>query len=447
LSALGGTRIVYGALVHGDIDVYAEYTGTLTAEVFAGTPEGALPAALAQGGVRMSPPLGFEDSYAIGMREDVAARLGIRTLSDLARHPELPLGFSNEFMDRGDGWPSLARGYGMHSTDVRGLDHELAYRGLEQGSLAATDLYTTDPEIIRGHLRVLEDDLHHFPRYEAIFLYRSDLASRLPALERVLATLAGRISQSQMARLNAAVTIDRRSERQVASEFAANELGTGATMPAAPAERRLARVLRHGREHLLLVAISLTMAILCAVPLGIVAAASPLAARVILAAVGFLQTLPSLALLVFMIPLLGIGTAPALVALFLYSLLPIVRNTYAGLLAVPPALGEAARALGLPSRARLRLIELPMASREILAGIKTAAVINVGTATLGALIGAGGYGQPIFAGVRLNNMALILEGAIPAALLALAVQGAFDLAERVFVPRGLRVERDVLGRS
>jgi osmoprotectant transport system permease protein len=157
----------------------------------------------------------------------------------------------------------------------------------------------------------------------------------------------------------------------------------------------------------------------------------------VLAGAGLIQTIPSLALLVFMIPLLGLGAPSAIAALFLYSLLPIIRNTYAGLLGIPLNIRESAEALGLAPMARLRLIELPLASRTILAGIKTAAVINVGTATLGGLIGAGGFGQLIFSGIRKDDNALTLEGAIPAALLALAVLGLFELAERFFVPRGL----------
>ena len=137
----------------------------------------------------------------------------------------------------------------------------------------------------------------------------------------------------------------------------------------------------------------------------------------------------------------GIGGPPAVVALFLYSLLPIVRNTCTALTEIPPPLREAALALGLPSTARLRYIELPMAMPSILAGIKTSAVINVGAATLGALIGAGGYGQPILTGIRLDDTGLILEGAIPAAGLALLVQGFFDLIERIAVPKGLRLRR------
>jgi osmoprotectant transport system permease protein len=186
------------------------------------------------------------------------------------------------------------------------------------------------------------------------------------------------------------------------------------------------------------VLVSLAAAVAVAIPLGIVAARRPRIGPFILSGIGIIQTIPSLALLVFMIPWLGIGAKPALAALFLYSLLPIVRNTATGLKDISASVRESAQALGLPDGARLVRIELPIASRAILAGIKTAAVINVGTATIGALIGAGGFGQPILTGIRRDDLAMILyEGAIPAALLALAVQGAFDLVERLIVPRGL----------
>lgn len=157
--------------------------------------------------------------------------------------------------------------------------------------------------------------------------------------------------------------------------------------------------------------------------------------------VGTIQTVPSVALLVLLLVALSMafGWQTAAVALFLYSLLPIVRNTYSGLHDIPIQVRESAEALGLSSFARLRLIELPMASRSILSGIKTAAVINIGNATLGGLIAAGGYGQPIFNGLNRNDPRLILEGAIPAVLLAIVVQGLFELAERFLVPKGLRL--------
>jgi osmoprotectant transport system permease protein len=437
---LGGTQILFHALEADELDVYPEYTGTISGEILAGRmirDEPALRRALAERGLAMSGPLGFNNTYAIGMREDVAARLGIRRLSDLRGHPELRFGFSNEFMERGDGWPGLRDRYGLPQRDVRGVDHDLAYRALASGEIQAMDLYSTDAEIRAYRLRVLVDDLSYFPSYECVWLYRADLAGRAPAALAALRRVEGRISAAEMAGMNAQAKIDRMAEDRVAADFVAAKFQIAA---AVSSETRLQRILRRLVEHVALVGISLAGGIAVAIPLGIAAARWPRLGGFILAAAGVIQTIPSLALLVFMIPWLGLGAKPALVALFLYSLLPIVRNTATGLRDIPLSLRESAEALGLPAGARLRRIELPMASRAILAGIKTAAVINVGTATIGALIGAGGFGQPILTGIRRDDIPMILfEGAIPAALLALAVQGAFDLAERYLVPKGLRL--------
>jgi osmoprotectant transport system permease protein len=161
----------------------------------------------------------------------------------------------------------------------------------------------------------------------------------------------------------------------------------------------------------------------------------------ILGVTGIVQTVPSLALLALLVsvPFLGISPLTAIIALFLYGLLPIVRNTASGLQDIPRPVRESAEALGLEPKARLIKIFLPLASRSILTGIKTSAVINVGTATLAALIGAGGLGEPILSGLNLNDRATILEGAIPAACLALLVQASFTFLDRVLIPKGLRV--------
>jgi osmoprotectant transport system permease protein len=436
---LGGTQVLFHALEANELDIYPEYTGTITGEILAGKKvrgEEALRAELARRGVGMSRPLGFDDTYAIGMREDVAARLNIRTLSDLRNHPDLKLGFSNEFMERADGWPGLRDRYGLPHRDVRGLDHDLAYRALAAGEIQATELYSTDAEILAYKLRVLGDDRKFFPSYECVWLYRTDLPTRSPKALELLARLEGKITTAGMAAMNARAKIDRIPEDRVAAEFLGSNLGVDSRVIV---EGPLGRLLRRLGEHLTLVGISLAAAIVVAIPLGIAAARRPRLGSGILAVAGVVQTIPSLALLVFMIPWLGIGAKPALVALFLYSLLPIIRNTATGLRDIPASLRESAEALGLPPIARLRQIELPMAARAILAGIKTAAVINVGTATIGALIGAGGFGQPILTGLRRDDVRMVLlEGAIPSAVLALAVQAAFDLAERFLVPRGLR---------
>jgi len=448
-SGFGGTRLVWNALLRGAIDLYPEYTGTLIQEILAAVPatvpapdptkhdEDWLTRTLAERGVGLIGPLGFNNSYAVGVKRGLAARLGLRRLSDLRDHPELRFGFSNEFMSRRDGWPALRDRYGLPQGDVKGIDHDLGYRGIADGAIDAMDLYATDPEIKRDDLVALEDDRRVFPRYDAIFLYRLDLAQRAPGAVDALRRLTGRIDAPAMAAMNARAKLDRVPETKVAADFLRSTLGLNGPPPASVGIAR--SILRRAVEHLQLVALSLLAAIAVAVPLGVLAARNPRVGQLVLGAVGVVQTIPSLALLVFMIPLLGIGALPAMVALFLYSLLPIVRNTHAGLTNIPPSLRESAEALGLPPGAILRRIELPLASPLILAGIKSAAVINVGTATLGALIGAGGFGQPIFTGIRLDDVGLILQGAVPASLLALLVQGLFDLIERRIVPRGLRL--------
>lgn len=427
---LGGTTVLWSGLLRGDIDCYPEYTGTLRGEIFAKEvlpDDGALQAALTRSGAWASKPLGFNNTYVLGMRKDVARRLAISKMSDLARHAELRVGLSNEFLERADGWPGVKSAYGLSQAAVQGLAHDLAYRALAAGSIDVTDLYSTDAEIAYYDLAVLEDDRQFFPAYDALFVCRADVPAKVrDALDR----LGGTIDAARMAQMNAAAKLERIPEDAVAERFAREELGVATR---AVHEDRSARLLRRTVEHLAMVGISLLAAVLIAIPLGVIAYRRPRVARVVFAVVDILQTVPALALLVFLIPWLGIGYAPAIVALFLYSVLPILRNTHAGLSDIPRDLRESAVALGLSRFAQLRFVELPLAARAILAGIKTAAVINVGTATLGALIGAGGYGQPILTGIRLDDTALILEGAIPAAVLALIVQASFSAIERRFV--------------
>jgi osmoprotectant transport system permease protein len=427
---LGGTRVLWSALVRGDIDCYPEYSGTLRAEIFSQqsiVDDAQLRAVLARSHMWASSSLGFNNTYVLGMRRERAGQLGIERVSQLAAHPELRLGFSNEFLERADGWPGLRARYGLLQDDVRGLTHDLAYRGLASGALDVTDLYSTDAEIVQYDLVALEDDAHYFPAYDALLVCRDDVPQ---AVRSALDRLGGRIDAAAMTRMNARAKLNREPESRISADFLHLQFGIE---PRTQEHSRAARIWQRTREHLAMVGISLLAAILFAIPLGVLAFYRRGAGRAVFAVADVLQTLPALALLVFLIPWLGIGYAPAIVALFLYSVLPILRNTHAGLADIPQELRESAEALGLPSGARLRHVELPLAARSIVAGIKTAAVINVGTATLGALIGAGGYGQPILTGIRLDDVGLILEGAIPAAALALLVQGGFGLLERRWV--------------
>jgi osmoprotectant transport system permease protein len=443
---LGGTPVVWQAILAGEVDAYPEYTGTIALQILHDptlTDDAALRAALAPLGVGMSRPLGFANNYALGMRADRAAELGIRSISDLRRHPTLRMRFSSEFMGRADGWPGLRQRYGMPHTDVAGMDHQLAYRGLTAGDVDVTDLYTTDAEIRTRNLAVLADDRSFFPTYQAVFVYRLDLEHRAPAAVAALRRLEGKLAQPAMIGLN-----ERAKRGEEPSQVAASFLNSLGFAETSGADTRLGRFARQTREHLLMVVASLAAAVTVAVPLGIVAARRPLLGQAVMGLAGVIQTIPSLALLALLIPLLAVttvlpstGILPAMIALFLYGLLPILRNTVTGLRGIPPTLLESADGMGLPARTRLWRVELPLAAPAILAGVRTAAVIAVGTATLGALIGAGGYGQSITQGVQLNDARRILEGAVPAALLALAVDGVFALLERVLVPKGLRLER------
>ncbi|HKX77025.1 MAG TPA: glycine betaine ABC transporter substrate-binding protein [Novosphingobium sp.] len=430
---LGGSRILWDALLAGEIDVYPEYTGTLRFELLSSenmASDAGLPAALLRHGVVMSRPIGFSNGYALAMRKDVARRLGIRTISDLARHPDIDIALSNEFVDRTDGWPKLSHAYGLGAVPVRGIDHDLAYRALDARQIDVTDAYTTDAEIAAYDLVLLADDRAFFPRYDAVFLYRPGIGPKAAA---ALDRLGGTLDEARMQRLNRMVRIDGMTETTAARDFVGGQL----TPETGFSPWRT--IVQYTFEHLFLVTVALLAAIMIALPLGVLAARNRRLGAAVLSLTGILQTIPSLALFVMLIPLLGIGAAPTIAALFLYSLLPIVRNTHAGLTGISPALIDSADALGLSRMARLRRIEFPLALPTIMAGVRTAAVIAVGLATLGAIIGAGGYGQPILTGIRLANTRTILSGTIPAAVMALLIDGMFHFVQIAVTPRGLRI--------
>ena len=438
-----GSSVAFNALLADEIDAYPEYTGTLRRELLAHlglVTDEDLVGALRDRGLAMSTPLGFNNTYAIGVTRETGDRLMLGTISDIADHPELRLAFSNEFMNRGDGWPGLRDTYRL-GNEARGIEHALAYSALATGAIDVTDLYSTDAQIAAMDLALLDDNLGYFPRYDAVILYRADLEDSHAAALRSMLRLEGRIDARTMRALNERAEIGvgggpRESPRSVAAG-AVDELFS---VRAGATEAGLwSRIGARTVEHLALVGVSMALAIAVALPLGIGATRSRSLAGFILGATGILQTIPAIALLVLLIRPFGIGAQTAIVALVLYSLLPIVRNTHAGIAGIPGDLIESADAIGLTVWQRLRTVEFPLALPTVLAGVKTAAVINVGTATLGGFISAGGYGQPIFTGITQNNFNKILEGALPAAALAVVVQLAFDAIERLVVSRGLRL--------
>lgn len=430
---LGGTAVSFEALRNGAIDVYPEYTGTISREILKGSVNLSIDTLndllMSQFGLQISPSYGFENKYALLMDSAKAASLAIQTISDLRNHPSLQAGLSYEFIKREDGWENLKRRYSL-SIQPLALEHGLAYEALRSGKIELTDAYSTDGEIRKYNLLLLRDDLDFFPDYQAVSFY----STTLPAKARsVIEKLGDMISENEMQWLNARALFEKEDHRQIAHDFLVKK-GLIQRANSANSPDLLIKTL----EHLYLTLVALIASIAVALPLGVFIYYKPRFANVILYASGILQTIPSIALLALMIPFFGIGKLPAIIALFLYALLPILRNTITGLRNVESSYKLVASAMGLTAWQRLYIVEIPLAKPTILAGIRTAAVINVGTATLAAFIGAGGLGDFIVTGLALNNTELILRGAIPSALLAIAVELTFEATERWVVLKHLR---------
>ena len=434
---MGGTIILWQALRTDQIALYPEYTGTIGEEILKTPPTttaAEMREQLAKFGVGMTGELGFNNTYALVMSRAAAEQKQIRRIGDLRKHPELKLGLTHEFLNRRDGWRPLSERYQLATQNVVGIDHGLGYEALRNGSLDVKDAYSTDAKIGENDLVTLEDDLQFFPQYKAVFLYRLTLP---PSAIAVLRSLEGTLDEKRMIKLNAEA--ERTKNYARAADLYFTEGGP-------PQSRSLGEPFAHKlwrwtTRHLQLAGISLILSIIAGIPLGIAASRGGALGQVILGITGAVQTIPSLALLALLVPVPFFGISPrtAIAALFLYGLLPIVRNTATGLQDIAQPIRESAVALGLEPAARLWKIYLPIASRSILGGIKTSAVINIGTATLAALIGAGGLGEPILSGLNLNDHVTILQGAIPAAVLALLVQWSFDLLDRLLIPKGLRL--------
>lgn len=435
---MGGTIILWEALRQGAVAAYPDYTGTIQQEILKtpGTMSlSALRDELAKYGVGVTEHLGFNNTYAFVLKRDRAAALHLRTISEITVHPDLIFGLTHEFLGRQDGWKPLCVRLGSTPINVRGIDHSLGYVALQNGAIDLKDAYSTDAKIAKYDLVTLKDDLNFFPQYQAVFLYRLDAP---PAMIRALRSLEGSLDEPTMIHLNA-IAEQNSDYASAASLYFTENHGIA---PLKSEDHFWWNLARWTLQHLVLVAISLFAAIIVGLPLGILASRPGWFGHAILLGTGLIQTIPSLALLALLVavPCLGISSLTAIVALSLYGLLPIVRNTAAGIQSIPTSLRESAAILGLSTRTQLWKIYLPMSSPAILAGIKTSAIINIGTATLAALIGAGGLGEPIISGLNLNDHATILQGAVPAALLAILMQILFSALDRVLIPKGLRVK-------
>jgi osmoprotectant transport system permease protein len=436
---MGSTGILFAALSSGAIDLYADYTGTLS-EAILKQPDlksvEDIQAALSKMDLVISEPLGFDDTYALAVKESFAEKHDLHTISDLARvQDDIKAGFSYEFMDRKDGFPRMAEHYHLRlePQKVSRMEHSLSFQAIDDGAVDLIDTYSTDAKIKKSKLRVLQDDRGFFPVYQAVWVARKAFVDAHPREWQALKQLEGAISADAMIDMNSQADIQKQSYAKVAAQFLGSE---------APRSQSLqSNIVRRTREHLWLVGMALLFSVAVGIPLGVTAARYHAAGQAILILSALIQTVPSLALLCFLIPLLGVGTKPALAALCLYSLLPVVLNTFTGVRNVNRQHLENARAFGLTRRQVFYRIVLPLASPTVLAGIKTATIVSIGTATLAALVGAGGYGAPIISGLSLNDVPTILTGAIPAAFMALIAYGVFEVLDFLLIPAGLRKRR------
>ncbi len=434
---LGGTLVCFDALRNHEIDIYPEYTGTLTEAILKLetklTPEELDKKLKEEYSLEISHPYGFNNTYAFVIKKNIAEKYELKKISDLVNHPDLKIALSYEFLKRKDGWGNLSQVYGLKNKPV-GIEHGLAYQALDEGKIELTDAYSTDGEIVKYGLVTLEDDKNFFPKYFAVSFFSSSLDDKA---KDIIARLDGKINETEMQAMNSKVLYEKKTFAEVAREFLLSK-NLISSKSEVKSESAASEILSKTLTHLKITFIALIIAIVIAVPIGVLIYFYSSISRPVLYFTGLLQTIPSIALLALMIPLFGIGIVPAIVVLFLYALLPILRNTAIGLFSIDPLLKKVATGIGLTRWQRLRYVEIPLAMPTVFAGIKTAAVINIGTATLAAFIGAGGLGEFIVTGLALNDTDLILKGAIPAAILAIIVEFIFELIEKFYIPKHLQ---------
>ncbi len=452
---LAGTQVCFEALKTGAIHVYPEYTGTglvtLLEHPPMRDPEDTLARVradcLSRWNIWWLAPLGFENAYELAVPRALAAEHGLRTISDLARlAPKLHAGLGYEFIERADGLPGLEITYGLRFRQVQAMQQALKYQAAGAGAIDCLDVYTTDGRLLVHDLVVLEDDQRFFPPYTACAVVNGGAIDQFPALG-TLGLLSGALDEGAMRQLNLRLQEGGEDEAAVARDAleGLGLVGAGGEAPSTPrtggwADRWLSQapsLVKRLREHVTLSGLALILGAALAIPLGLWLEGRRQLAEPLIRLIGVTQTIPSIALLAFMIPFLGVGARPALVALWVYSLFPMVRNTFTGVRDAAPDAVEAAIASGMTHAQALWRVRLPLAAPVIMAGVRTAAVITIGTATLAALIGAGGLGVPIVSGLQLADTQRILSGAIPAALLAIFVDQLLGWLERRLQPRGM----------
>lgn len=433
---IGNSGMLVEALGSGKIDLYSDYTGTIAETILKNSSVRTLDEirqALEPLGYTISDSLGFNNTYALAVRESFAKKYNVRKISDLKSiSAPIRAAFSYEFMDRKDGYPNLMNQYGLRLGSVIQIEHSLVYQAISENAVDMIEVYATDANVKKFNLVILEDDLKAFPDYTAVWIARTEFVKAHEPLWRDLSRLSGKISVQQMQAMNEQADLQKENFSDIAAKFL--------NRPPKKTVSMVDQVWLRTKEHLFLVSFALLFSVIIGIPIGIFAATYEKVGQTILVLSAVIQTIPTLALLCFLIPFFGIGLKPAIVALCLYSLLPVVLNTFTGIRSVDSRHIENAKAFGLTNAQILFKITLPLSSLMILAGLKTATIVTIGTATLAALIGAGGYGTLIVSGLSLNDIPTILAGAVPAAAMAFMVHVLFEIVTRTFIPKGWRIQ-------
>lgn len=421
LGGLGATGVTEAAMQNKEIDLIVDYTGGIAKSFLKENGPISIPEInqrLQPLGFEISNSLGFNNTYALAVRKKWAEDNQVKKISDLKKMNRLEAAFTPEFTSRNENWINLRKVYGLNKIEVFQMDHQLAYESIKNENVQVIEAYSTDAKLREYDLVTLEDDLNFFPNYEAVIMTHLGWKYKNPEQWKVLKLLEGQITENQMIQMNGSVDLDKKSFNEVASSFLNVEAKSGSQI-------LFFDILKATQEHLVLVIIPVFIALIIGLPLAYVSYKIPQLQSVFGSIASIFQTVPSLAFLTLLIPLFGIGTFPAIIVLSLYAILPIFISSLYGFKSIPETLHLTCYTLKLNPTFKLLRVEFPLALSGILAGVQTALITTVATATLAALIGSGGYGKKIIAGLAVNDMNIVLSGAIPSALMALIFQLIF----------------------
>ncbi len=445
---LGGTFVAYEALKTGNLDLYVEYSGTSYHTIFKQEKIISendtylwLKERFKKENIYLFQDLGFSNSYAL----ITVQNQNYQTMKDLVKDsPNLTIGFEHEFLSRPDGFSNMLKAYDYNFKNPKTMNVGLMYEALKTKQLDVGIGYSTDGRNKAFNLKILEDNLDFFPKYKAAILAKTSVLQNHKNLESELMALSGLITATDMIQMNYEVDALKKSSNLVAKNFliskgliAYSSLKLshnflGLSYP------EIILIKNKLLEHIEICFIALCFSILIGFSLGVLAFEFKPLKPLVFSFVNLLQTLPSLALFGFLIPFMGIGFWPAMIALILYSILPLVHNVYIGLSEIDLDIIESCQAIGMTKLQILLQVRIPIAMPTLGAGLRTCTAIIIGTATVAAFIGAGGLGELIFQGISSLNHRMILLGAVPAALLALLADTLVHFTMNSLTSKGLK---------